>query len=503
LFNKAELFYSRRIGNSPSGAAETLDKFGNDSNYSIQKNPGITLLYNASKFSGRTKNNLGIGIFNAVTQPMYAVVKNLQTGKDSSFLTEPLANYNIIVLDQAFKNRSSLCFTNTNVLRRNNNRNANVSALDLSFFDKKNMYNLKVSPRFSSIWGNKESYTGFANYASFEKISGKFQFSVGGTIESDRYDPNDLGFLLNNNEVSYYGSLRYNYFNPTKHFITHSYRLSINNEHLYQPFVWTSTSVEASANFLFKNFWDISLYTESKPFWRNDYFEARTTGRVFKGIPYIFSGLGGSTDSRKKLFFRYFLGYGKSPIKYSNYQYYEGELRYRFSPKFTASFQSDYELDNGNRGYGFVPSTNNDIIMTTRNIKRTTNIFSAQYGFTPRMNMTIRLRHYWSYVNNKKFHTLRQDGFLDDAPFLDGYNQNFSTFNMDMFYTWDFLWGSRLTFTWKNALGGITELDPYLFNTFRKNFNQVLQNPHSNEISLKMVYFLDYLKLFPTRKKRD
>lgn len=103
LFNKAGLFYSRRIGNAPGLSASVLTEFGNNPNYQIIKNPGITRLYNATKLSGRTKGNLGIGIFNAVSVPMYAKIKNLNTGQDSTILTEPLTNYNILVLDQALK----------------------------------------------------------------------------------------------------------------------------------------------------------------------------------------------------------------------------------------------------------------------------------------------------------------------------------------------------------------------------------------------------------------
>jgi hypothetical protein len=157
LFNKAGLFYSRRIGATPGGAAAVLNKYANDPNYKIEKNPGITRLYNATKISGRTKDNLGVGVFNAVTVPMYARVTNLLGGTDSSILTEPLTNYNIIVFDQALKNRSFISFTNTNVVRKGNNRNANVGSVDLSLFDKKNTYNFALSGKFSSVWGNSLS----------------------------------------------------------------------------------------------------------------------------------------------------------------------------------------------------------------------------------------------------------------------------------------------------------------------------------------------------------
>jgi hypothetical protein len=68
-----------------------------------------------------------------------------------------------------------------------------------------------------------------------------------------------------------------------------------------------------------------------------------------------------------------------------------------------------------------------------------------------------------------------------------------------MFYTWDFLPGSRLTIAWKNALGSNVLIDAYANSTYIKNFGKVIDNPHSNEITVKIVYFIDYLKL---RKRR-
>ncbi|MFZ1453135.1 MAG: DUF5916 domain-containing protein, partial [Ferruginibacter sp.] len=203
LFNKAGLFYSRRIGASPGLASTVLNNYGDNPGYKIVKNPGITRLYNATKFSGRTKGNLGIGVFNAVSAPMHAKITNLVTNTDTSILTEPLTNYNIIVFDQALKNRSSISFTNTNVLRKGNTRNANVSSADLSLFDKKNNYNLSVSGRYSNIWGKHENKNGFTTSAGFGKVSGIVQYRASLTVESDKYDPNDLGFILNNNSFEY------------------------------------------------------------------------------------------------------------------------------------------------------------------------------------------------------------------------------------------------------------------------------------------------------------
>jgi hypothetical protein len=154
LFNKAGLFYSRRVGANPSKYYQVKRFVENNPAWEIIKNPTLTQLYNATKFSGRTKQKLGIGVFNAITAPMRATIHNQASGIDSTINTEILTNYNIIVLDQAFSGRSSLTFTNTNVMRNGIGRDANVSALDFALYDKKNSYALKGKWRYSKIWGN-------------------------------------------------------------------------------------------------------------------------------------------------------------------------------------------------------------------------------------------------------------------------------------------------------------------------------------------------------------
>jgi hypothetical protein len=495
LFNKADLFYSRRIGAEPTGAFRVLNKYGNDTNFLIRKNPGITRLFNATKFSGRTKKKLGIGVLNAVGQPMQAVVFNKQTGRDSTIKTEPLANYNIVVLDQALRGRSSVTFTNTNVIRADGSRNANVSAIDLALFDTANVHRLFVQGRVSQIWGKHDDYGGFAGSASYAKVSGMFQYEVGMNVESDKYDPNDLGFLQNNNSLRYSARVSYNFFNPTKHYLQHRYSLTIQNRHLYNPFSWSEFKVSGNAFFWFKNFWDVSIVSEAVPFWTRDFFEPRVPGRVFRGVPYWYVGINGSSDSRKPWYLSWNIGGAESPVR--DDPYWTGNLgfRYRFSPRLQSSINFEIEQDRGNRGFAFFDAQTREPVFVSRNIKQNTLVWNGQYNFTPRMNLTIRLRHYWSYVNNRRFFRLLDDGWLAERPFINNTNRNFNTFNIDMFYTWDFIWGSRLTLAWKNALGSNVFLDPLRFKTYTRNFAEMFRSPHSNEISLKVVYFLDYLHL--------
>ena len=502
LFNKAGIFYSRRIGATPGGTSSVLNKYGNNPNYKIDKNPGITRLYNGTKFSGRNKNNLGIGIFNAVTVPMYAKITNLNTGADSSILTEPLTNYNILVLDQALKNRSTISFTNTNVLRKSNSRNANVSSIDLSLFDKKNNYNFSFAGKYSTIWGNNLNKNGFSTVTGLSKVSGLIQYKGALSIKSDKYDPNDLGFLISNNALEYYGNVSYNLLKPTKKFINQIYSVRFNNSYLYKPFNWTSFEVGAKAFFLFRNFWDATVNFQSRPLWTNDYFVNSKTynGSFLKRTPYYFLGIAGSTDSRKKWYFNYNIGGAESPLPKDPYWVSGTGLRYRVNEKFQLSADMTIERDRGNWGWAFINNTNGSPVIARRNLKRNTGIINVQYNFTKRMNWTVRMRHYWSTISNTNFYNLKNDGYWDEIAFIPNQNINYNTFNIDMFYTWDFLLGSRITVAWKNALGSNVAIDPYTNLSYFKNFGQSVSNPHSNELTVKIVYFLDYLKLKEKRR---
>jgi hypothetical protein len=500
LFNKAGLFYSRRIGAQPSRSSFVLNTYGNNPNYRIEKNPGITKLYNATKFSGRTTGNLGIAFLNAISVPMYARVKKLWNDADSSILTEPLTNYNIIVFDQALKNRSSFTFTNTNVLRKGNSRNANVSGVDLNLFDRHNIFNYLFSGKYSSIWGSTKQ-NGYKFDTKFSKVSGLYQYNFNMGAETDTYDHNDLGYLQNNNSFYISGGAGYYKLKRTHKLINHTYSFNIANSYLYKPFLWNNLELKANAFFLFNNFFDFRINFTSSPLWYNDYFlnSSNYKGWFLKRTPYYYVGFNGSTDSRRKLHFSYGLGGAEGPL--ANDPYWAGQwvLRYRLNRKTIVSLDYKVEQDKGNWGWAYRNNPDGSPIIARRNVKQNTGIFSAQYNFNARQNLSFRMRHYWSIVENTNFYKLKNDGYWRDTSFMNGLNLNSNIFNVDVFYTWDFLPGSRITVAWKNALGGNVNIDPYLHSSYGKNLGQVFSNPHSNELSIKIVYYLDYLSL--SRKK--
>ncbi len=501
LFNKSGLFYSRRVGGTPSGYYGVNSMVNNNPGMRIISNPGVTQLINASKFSGRNKKKLGIGVFNAIGAASHAYVENTNTKEVTKIETEPMTNYNILVIDQALKNRSSLTLTNTNVWRSGGQRNANVTGVDVNLFDKTNQYNYLISGKYSSISGTNP-YDGFKAISSIAKVSGNIQYLLQGSVESEKYDPNDLGILRSANSVSGQASIAYKQFVPTKHFFQYQYTLSIRPVYLYKPFAYSNYTVEARGFWFFKNFWDLSFNINWQPDWQRDFFELRTSGRMMKKTPYYFFGLSGSTDSRKRLFVRYNLGFAEGPLP--NDPFFSTGIgpRYRFSDHLSIDVDITRQHDNGNYGFAFRDATGEPIAGRRKTTNYNT-VLNGIYNFTSRMNLTLRARHYWSRVLYSQFFYVDNNGDLQPHPFVNDKDQNFNAFNLDMFYTWDFKYGSKLIIGYKNWLGADFPLSGMDYKSYGSNLTHVFQQPHGSEFTVRLIYYIDYLTLRGKNNKRS
>lgn len=508
LFNKADIFYSRRVGRQPSGYQQVIDSvgYGSLNSYDIIKNPALTRLYNAFKFSGRTPGNLGIGVFNAVAKSEKAKIRNTLTGTDSSILTEELTNYNVFVLDQALNNRSYITLTNTNVIRNGRSRDANVTGLDLALYDKKNRWGLLLKPRYSKIFNSTGGYDGFKNYVEIGKVSGRLQYSLSNDLKTAQYDPNDLGFLLSPNEFTTTATITYNIYDATKWFLNQQYTFKGIQSYLFDPREYQRTEISAQATWTLRNFWTLGTEAGTFPRWWNDFFELQTPLNIYRTprqklrrAPYYFLFVNGTTDTRKKLMLTWELGGAEGRLPDNPFYQYSLETRYRFSDRLTLTAAYYRRHDHGQFGYSFTRDENDKPILARRQYTDVTSIISGIYNFTPRMNLTFRARHFWNRILNTNLYDVDAQGNWNERlSVLPGtLNVNYNVFNIDAFYTWDFRLGSRIIFAWKNYLGPDYEsyIDGASNGSYVKNARRVLQIPHGNEFTIRFIYFLDYQQL--------
>ena len=91
------------------------------------------------------------------------------------------------------------------------------------------------------------------------------------------------------------------------------------------------------------------------------------------------------------------------------------------------------------------------------------------------------------------------NGELAKNPTFNGnVNQNVNFFNVDMTYTWEFAPGSFINIVWKNS---IVDFKDQIEKNYFKNFNNTMEADQNNNISFKIIYFLDYLQLKNHKKK--
>ncbi len=247
LFEKGNMFYSRRVGGYPSKSANV------SADETLVEEPSKVKLFNAFKISGRTNKGLGIGFFNGITEKAEAIIKNNITGETRKEILEPWANYNVLVLDQRFNENSSITFVNTNTMRSGNFRDANATGILWSINNKKNTYQYYGNVKGSWVmddgtkFGNKSQF-------GFGKVSGKHRFDVNANFTTKNWDINDLGFSTTTNIANYNAWYGYRILQPTKRFNNIYLNNNFTYSHRLEPFLFSTLRFNHNNQFTDKNF---------------------------------------------------------------------------------------------------------------------------------------------------------------------------------------------------------------------------------------------------------
>jgi hypothetical protein len=493
LFNKGDLFYSRRIGGTPFHYYEVEGRLGN--NERIVKNPSESRLINATKISGRTGKGLGIGAFNAVTKTQYAEVED-DKKNSRKIENDPLTNYNVFVLDQTLKNNSSITLINTNVIRNGQDYDANVTAALFDFYDKHNKWNVSGRGYTSTLFGiNGKNSTGYKNILSFGKVSGKFNFQLSQTIHDDKFDFNDLGYMTYNNYIERSAYLGYNFVKPKKIFNRLYHNLNFNLTHRFKPYGFQNISMNYNFNGQLKNLWYVGAELNYRPK-GNDFYEPRINDKVFRAPADLGGGFFFNSNRAKKysLFGNVFVDF---------YSLEKGrELNVRIGQQYRVnnklSFNYNFNLNPQQNNIGYAAIASDSVIFARRNRLTIENIVRVKYSFGNTSFITFRVRHYWSKVENKQFYLLSTNGSLNkNVNYSNNLNQNYNAFNIDMVYSWRFAPGSELNIVWKNSIGSF---EREISKGYFKNFNNTISSPQNNSVSLKVLYYIDYLQLSKKHK---
>jgi hypothetical protein len=488
LFEKGNLFFSRRIGQTPTGAGSiaTLD------NEDIIDNPSVAPLINAVKVTGRTDEGLGIGFLNAITEKTEATVLNNDDNLTRRVVTEPLTNYNMLVLDQQYGNNSSIAFSNANTLRNGSFTDANVSALTLDHNNAEATDNYRAGVNMSNRFTPDSTSTGFSAEADWRKTSGKWRPRLGVFMVDRMYDPNDLGRQFRNNFLTVAADIAYLQQTQQGMFNRYEVAMRVRHRRAWNPGFHTETELNINPFFITKERFafgaDFNVNTE-----RKEQFESRITDLIVRYNPAYFIGGFISSDYRKKFALDMRVGWFQrfnDPEKSYNFRI---APRYRFSDKLFFVYSMRWNKNENRMSY--VTLINNDAtsILSERDTHSVENNLTATYNFNNRQVLALSFRNFWSKAAfSRNYQELQIDGRTIDSDYISDADSNpdanFNVWNLDLSYQWRFAPGSFATLLYRNSInnfnndGGVP---------FQDSLDDLFLQPARHNISLRLSYFLD------------
>ena len=398
-------------------------------------------------------------------------------------------------------------------MRQGHDYDANVTGLFYKGRTAKQTYFLDANFVSSNQYSNTGNTHGYSYNISLGKGSGNWTYGAGHGLESDNYNPNDMGFLFSPNEQYYYIEGGYANYAP-KNPKLQLYRFSgfTNYSRLYNPNVFSDFSINLNSFVLFKSRFAFGINTRIEPIETYDYFEPRTQDfSRFLTWPKNYN-LGGfiSSDYRKpfamdaNVSFRYFDSDGRNNINLGV------GPRFRFNDKFSLFASVNLSFIHQEPGWvnryiltqPLIGLEDEDLLFGVRDRIIANNSISGSYIFNHLMGVNIRIRHYWDKVIYDTFGSLSSEGFVQPIDFngqVDGqqiFDRNVNIFNIDLQYNWRFAPGSDIIVVWKNQ---IFNTDDAFMSDYFSNLGNLFGSAQTNSISLRVLYFLDYLYLKPNK----
>jgi hypothetical protein len=361
----------------------------------------------------------------------------------------------------------------------------------------KNTYNINGGIKYSYV-NEIESLSdkkGIASELYFAKTGGKYRYGVGGEYYSKDYDINDLGINFQTHYHSFYGNVSYRILTPTKTFNTFQSNLNFYSEYdnktgrIQTGQINININSTNTKNDYYGGGFNIRTLNLS------DFYEPRSEDQNnFVTLPESFNfWLYYSSNYNRKLaldFNPYYNFFNeKQRVSYG----VSISPRYRFNDHLSLTYNFNFSRQNNNTGWVAFDDSNNTIFGRRDRITYV-NSLQGKYSLNNKMNLSLSVRHYWSYVNNHSFLTLQNDGtLLNNTSFSENKNYNLNLWNLDLSYSWWFAPGSQVSILYRNNSSLFSQ---EFSRQFDHNLKEAIDNQNLNHVfSISVRYFIDYNSL--------
>ena len=156
-------------------------------------------------------------------------------------------------------------------------------------------------------------------------------------------------------------------------------------------------------------------------------------------------------------------------------------------------YNFSYNIQKNNIGYVENKSDINNIYIGRRDRTTYSNSLTSKYTINEIMNINLAVRHYFSYAEYNNYYTLMNDGglLLNSTSNLNE-DISFTTWNLDLSYSWWFAPGSQISVLYRNN-SFVEKLGSTIEKEFFQNTNATLNHTVLDHIfSISIRYFIDY-----------
>ena len=525
-FYNDNLFYSRRIGKSPSG----YPSLGYNE---IADQPINTTILGAAKFSGKTKNGLSVGILESVTNREYAAIDN--SGERRDELVEPLTNYFVARVKKDFNNRNSQIggiFTSTNRKIEGNldflHRSAVTGGIDYEHRWKNRSWYVAGNMVMSNVQGStnaitntqksighlfqredadhldldttKTSLTGTGGHIKLGKSgNGRLIFEGGLAWRSPELELNDIGFQRLSDDIRQFAWAGYRWLEPFSVFR----RIQI-NVNFWNAFDFSGkhnlTATNINSHFNYKNNWYTGFGMGYTPV--NYSASELRGGPRFRRIPRLAIYHNGQSNYTKKLVVDWGLDYTIANEKAELFKRVGLGIRWQPTNALSIRLGSEYWTTTNKLQYVTNITNNDSTQYILANIDRNTLNFSLRMNYT--INPTLTLQYYgapyvtranysdYKYVTNatskninqkvKSFHSeqVYLDSDLDSYLFDKNYDGTtdfeianpdftFVQFRSNLVLRWEYRPGSEFYLVWSVNNSGNGDPSSNLSNSLNEH----------------------------------
>ncbi len=490
-----QLFYSRRVGRSPSfGISDPEALYYTD-------RPDATTILGAGKLTGKLSSSTHIALLSAVTQKekaeyaaeTNAVMDSLWDGESWATtitsadtisregVVEPTANYTVLRLKQDVLHNSSIGGILT-VASQETVHPAVTGGVDWRLSTNDNGWRTDGQVVFSRI---DPDHTGYGVDLTFEKSNGEhIRGAVGGTIKDPYLDINRLGYTSRVDSRSTWAWLQYR--TSDDWWII---RNSWNNFNFNSNWNFDGVNYSLGGNFNtqieFTNNWSLGGGVTMQA---EKYSDRETRGNglwewpVHPTFSWWFSL---NTDNRKKVSFCWNPGAGsdRGGSWWANY------LGADFRPRSNMEFSLGVNYSSYSNATRWVNNVADSSVFA--DLDRDAISLFASAGIVLNRNLSVQLSAQ-GLITGLDYEDYRYyQGGLNYSDPMDGYNYdyNYSAINSTLLIRWEYTAGSTLYLVWTRARpevdGTVNDVD------FSRDFKRLFSGDSENLFLIKASYWMN------------